>query len=165
MNRWKGCLTSLTRWKAQSARDLACCAIQFISSLCPGSHHWIYEQILSHCGSGEAEPPGMLCWYFIAVILPAIVCWDTSHPSKAYAVPALLPTPLRLFMNRLIYQQPRETPGRVACALWSKNDKCSINIIRGNLFSVRDWFILVGTVSCTSLTSIRRFGNCRLSAG
>lgn len=27
-------------WKAQSARNSSCCAIQFISSLCPGSRHF-----------------------------------------------------------------------------------------------------------------------------
>ena len=66
------------------------------------------------------------------------------------------------FVNHLTYQQPREAPDRVACALWSKSDKCYVEVI-GFLSEIG--LLWLAVLFCTSLTNISRFGNCRPSAG
>ena len=99
MNRWKGCLSSLTRWKAQSARNSVCCSLSAVCVLVcvtSGSHKRADFKPFWIDARQRTWASGMLCWYFIVLIfLPS--CAETHHtPAKlgstcsaAYSVTAV----------------------------------------------------------------------------
>ena len=106
------------------------------------------EQILSHFGlmpDREPEPQVYCPFFFYHAVISCRNVLRHIMLRENLAVPAMLFTPLWSLMNQFIYQQPKEAPGIVACAFWSKAINAFWLILHeGNLFSLRNQFILIG---------------------